>query len=118
MVRLGLAHSAKKRAICSAKQALNDLTMPGPDAIRADARRFHQLVGSDTVKARTATLFAQGLQTPRPAGTRPRRPYRIPMTEGKRPGQRQSAHLTHKQRPYAFVFERELRYVHADHDQP
>ncbi len=40
------------------------------------------------------------------------------MTEGKRPGHRQSAHLTHKQPSYAFVFERELRYVHADHDQP
>jgi enoyl-CoA hydratase/carnithine racemase len=50
-------------AVRSTKQVLNDLTMPGPDAIRADARRFHQLVGSDTVKARTATLFAQGLQT-------------------------------------------------------
>jgi enoyl-CoA hydratase/carnithine racemase len=50
-------------AVRSTKQVLNDLTMPGPDAIRADARRFHQLVGSDTVKARTAALFAQGLQT-------------------------------------------------------
>jgi hypothetical protein len=42
---------------------LNELTLPGADAIRADARRFQQLVGSDTVKARAATLFAQGLQT-------------------------------------------------------
>ena len=50
-------------AVRSTKQVINDLTMPGPDAIRADARRFHQLVGSDMVKARTATLFAQGLQT-------------------------------------------------------
>jgi enoyl-CoA hydratase/carnithine racemase len=50
-------------AVRSTKQVLNDLTLPGADAIRADARRFHQLVGSDTVKARTATLFAQGLQT-------------------------------------------------------
>jgi enoyl-CoA hydratase/carnithine racemase len=50
-------------AVRSAKQVLNDLTLPEADAIRADARRFHQLVGSDTVKARTATLFAQGLQT-------------------------------------------------------
>lgn len=32
-------------------------------AVRADARRFRQLVGSDPVKTRTATLFAQGLQT-------------------------------------------------------
>jgi enoyl-CoA hydratase/carnithine racemase len=51
------------QAVRSTKQVLNDLTLPGPNAIRADARRFHQLVGSDTVKARTATLFAQGLQT-------------------------------------------------------
>ena len=37
--------------------------MPGTDAIRADARRFQQLVRSDAVKARLASLFAQGLQT-------------------------------------------------------
>jgi hypothetical protein len=36
---------------------------PARDAIRANARRFQQLAGSDTVKARAATLFAQGLQT-------------------------------------------------------
>jgi enoyl-CoA hydratase/carnithine racemase len=47
----------------SAKRALNELTLPGADAIRADARRFHQLVVSDTAKRRTAALFAQGLQT-------------------------------------------------------
>ncbi len=47
----------------SAERVLNELTLPGPDAIRADARRFHQLVASDTAKARTAALFAQGLQT-------------------------------------------------------
>jgi enoyl-CoA hydratase/carnithine racemase len=50
-------------AVRSTKQVLNELTLPGADAIRADARRFQQLVGSDTVKARAATLFAQGLQT-------------------------------------------------------
>jgi len=50
-------------AVRSAKQVLNELTLPGADAIRADARRFQQLVRSDTVKARLATLFAQGLQT-------------------------------------------------------
>jgi enoyl-CoA hydratase/carnithine racemase len=50
-------------AVQSTKQVLNELTLPGADAIRADARRFQQLVGSDTVKARAATLFAQGLQT-------------------------------------------------------
>ena len=42
---------------------LNGLTLPGADATRADARRFQRLVGSDAVKARTAVLFAQGLQT-------------------------------------------------------
>lgn len=47
----------------SAKQVLNALTMPDADAIRADARQFQQLVRSDTVQARIATLFAQGLQT-------------------------------------------------------
>ncbi len=50
-------------AVRSAKQVLNELTLPGADAIRADARRFQQLVGSGTVKARAAALFAQGLQT-------------------------------------------------------
>ena len=50
-------------AVRSTKQVLNELTLPGADAIRADARRFQQLVRSDTVKARLATLFVQGLQT-------------------------------------------------------
>src|SRR6478672_8589956 len=50
-------------AVRSTKQVLNELTLPGADAIRADARRFQQLVGSDTVKARAEALFAQGLQT-------------------------------------------------------
>jgi enoyl-CoA hydratase/carnithine racemase len=50
-------------AVRSTKQVLNELTLPSADAIRADARRFQQLVGSGAVKARAATLFAQGLQT-------------------------------------------------------
>jgi enoyl-CoA hydratase/carnithine racemase len=50
-------------AVRSTKQVLNQLALPGADAIRADARRFRQLVASDTAKARTAALFAQGLQT-------------------------------------------------------
>jgi len=50
-------------AVRSAKRVLNELTLPGADAIRADARRFHQLVASDAAKGRTAALFAQGLQT-------------------------------------------------------
>src|SRR5205823_8907276 len=53
-------------AVRSTKQALNELTLPGADAIRADARRFQQLVRSDAVKARLASLFAQGLQTRSP----------------------------------------------------
>ena len=44
------------------KQVLNELTMSGADALRADARHFQHLVRSETVQARTATLFAQGLQ--------------------------------------------------------
>jgi enoyl-CoA hydratase/carnithine racemase len=51
------------QAVRSTKQVLNELTLPDADAIRADARRFQQLVRSDTVSARMATLFAQGLQT-------------------------------------------------------
>jgi enoyl-CoA hydratase/carnithine racemase len=50
-------------AVRSAKRAINELTVPGADAIRADARRFRQLVVSDAAQARTAALFAQGLQT-------------------------------------------------------
>src|ERR1700716_2220312 len=53
-------------AVRSTKQVLNELTLPGADAIRADARRFQQLVGSETVKARAAILFAEGLQTRSP----------------------------------------------------
>jgi len=49
-------------AVRSAKRVLNELTLPGADAIRADARRFHQLVNSDQAQARAAALFAQGLQ--------------------------------------------------------
>ena len=50
-------------AVRSAKRALNELTLPGADAIRADARRFRQLVASDSARGRTAALFTQGLQT-------------------------------------------------------
>jgi enoyl-CoA hydratase/carnithine racemase len=50
-------------AVRSTKQVLNELTLPGAEAIRADARRFQQLVRSDIVQARAARLFAQGLQT-------------------------------------------------------
>jgi enoyl-CoA hydratase/carnithine racemase len=50
-------------AVLSTKQVLNELTLPGADAVRADARRFQQLVRSDAAQARTARLFALGLQT-------------------------------------------------------
>jgi enoyl-CoA hydratase/carnithine racemase len=50
-------------AVRSAKQVLNEITLPAADAIRADARRFRQLVASDPAKSRTAALFAQGLPT-------------------------------------------------------
>jgi enoyl-CoA hydratase/carnithine racemase len=50
-------------AVRSTKQVLNELTLPDADATRADARRFQQLVRSETVTARIATLFAEGLQT-------------------------------------------------------
>lgn len=50
-------------AVRTTKQVLNELTLPGPDAPRADARRFRQLVASDAARARTTALFAQGLQT-------------------------------------------------------
>jgi enoyl-CoA hydratase/carnithine racemase len=50
-------------AVRSAKQVLNELTMPAADAIRGDARRFRQLVTSDIAQDRTAALFTHGLQT-------------------------------------------------------
>ena len=50
----------------STKRVLNELTLPGVDAVRADSRRFQQLARSDEVKARTAALFADGLQTRSP----------------------------------------------------
>jgi hypothetical protein len=40
-----------------------DVPPPSADAIRADARRFRDLVASDAAPARTAALFAQGLPT-------------------------------------------------------
>ena len=78
------------QAVRSTKQVLNDLTLPGPDAIRADARRFRQLVGSDAGQGPHGRPVHAGAADPRPARTRPRRPHRIPMTEGKHPGQRQA----------------------------
>jgi len=45
-------------AVRSAKRVLNELTLPGADAIRGDARRFHQLVTSETAQGRTAAYVA------------------------------------------------------------
>jgi enoyl-CoA hydratase/carnithine racemase len=50
----------------TAKQVLNELTMPAADAIRSDALRFRDLVTSDLAQSRTADLFSQGLQTRSP----------------------------------------------------
>ncbi|MGH3420081.1 MAG: enoyl-CoA hydratase/isomerase family protein [Streptosporangiaceae bacterium] len=47
----------------TAKQVINELTLPGADAIRADALRFRDLVSSDPAQSRTSQLFSQGLQT-------------------------------------------------------
>jgi enoyl-CoA hydratase/carnithine racemase len=49
--------------VLTAKQVLNELTMPAADALRADAVRFRQLVASDVAQARTTALFGLGLQT-------------------------------------------------------
>ena len=68
-------------AVRSTKQVLNELSLPGADAIRADARRFQQLVGSDTVKSPHGNPVRAGAADPWPARTRPRRPHRIPVTE-------------------------------------
>ncbi len=50
-------------AVRATKRVLNELTLPAADTFRADAKRFQHFVASDTVKARMATLFGQGLQT-------------------------------------------------------
>ena len=49
--------------IRTAKRVINQITMPAADAFRADAVRFRALVAGDNAQARTAALFAQGLQT-------------------------------------------------------
>ena len=49
--------------IRTAKRVINQITMPAADAFRADAVRFRALIAGDNAQARTAALFAQGLQT-------------------------------------------------------
>ena len=63
-------------AVRTAKRALNELTLPGADAIRADARRFHHLVVSDPAKSPHGRPVLAGPADARPARTRPRRPPR------------------------------------------
>jgi enoyl-CoA hydratase/carnithine racemase len=59
----GRIASFPAHAVRAAKHALNKLTLPGSEAIRADARLFRQLVTSDQAQDRTAALFRAGLQT-------------------------------------------------------
>ena len=47
-------------AVRSAKRVLNELTLPGPDAIRADARRFHQSPPRVALKFRWSTSISTG----------------------------------------------------------
>src|SRR4051794_41568823 len=60
-------------AVRTAKRALNELTLPGADAIRADARQFRQLVASDTAGGPPGPSFPPGPAAPGARGPRPRR---------------------------------------------
>jgi enoyl-CoA hydratase/carnithine racemase len=57
-------------AMVSAKAAVNVLTVPVPDAVRADAALFQRLVLTAAVPRRTAQLFERGFQTRSPAELR------------------------------------------------
>ena len=48
-------------AVRTAEQVLNELTLPGADAIRADGRRFHQLVADGE---ELGAVRGAGLHTP------------------------------------------------------
>ncbi|MEU3461262.1 enoyl-CoA hydratase/isomerase family protein [Streptomyces sp. NPDC006733] len=50
-------------ALIAAKAAVNAITLPAPDAVRADAALFQQLVRSDSVQQRAGDLFQRGFQT-------------------------------------------------------
>ncbi|WP_200215440.1 enoyl-CoA hydratase/isomerase family protein [Micromonospora coerulea] len=50
-------------AIQSTKRAINELTLPLVDAVRADGRRFQELVAAPEVQDRSKELFGQGFQT-------------------------------------------------------
>ncbi|WNO74791.1 enoyl-CoA hydratase/isomerase family protein [Streptomyces sp. AM8-1-1] len=50
-------------ALIAAKSAINDISLPAPADVRADAALFQQLVRSETAQQRVAELFEQGFQT-------------------------------------------------------
>ncbi|MEU0794233.1 enoyl-CoA hydratase/isomerase family protein [Amycolatopsis sp. NPDC005961] len=54
--------SFPREAVLSAKRAINALTLPPIDQVRADAARFQEFVRTDQLQGRVAALFAQGLQ--------------------------------------------------------
>ena len=68
-------------AVTSAKRVLNGLTMPGADAIRADARRFQPAGRLGRGEGPHGRPVHAGPADPWPARTRPRRPHRSPLTK-------------------------------------
>ncbi|MFI0960588.1 enoyl-CoA hydratase/isomerase family protein [Streptomyces sp. NPDC021080] len=50
-------------ALIAAKAAVNDISLPTPAEVRADAALFQQLVRGDKAQQRTAELFDKGFQT-------------------------------------------------------
>lgn len=50
-------------AVTATKHVINELALPPADAYRSDARRFQYFTKTDAVQARSAELFARGLQT-------------------------------------------------------
>jgi len=54
--------SFPRDAVVSAKRAVNDISLPTIDQVRADATRFQEFVKSDPLRERVAQLFERGLQ--------------------------------------------------------
>lgn len=54
-------------AVIAAKASVNDITLPEPAAVRADAALFQQLVRGDSARQRAGELFRRGFQTRGPA---------------------------------------------------
>jgi enoyl-CoA hydratase/carnithine racemase len=50
-------------AIQTTKRAINELTLPPAEAVRADGRRFQELVAAPEVQDRSKELFGRGFQT-------------------------------------------------------